>query len=397
MTDPDGNTYLNFNDTTNPVGSGHPDILKALESQMKDLIHVSGMTALHEPYVKLAETLKSYIPGRSRRIAYCTTGTEACDLAINLCRSYTHKPIILSYLGSYHGKTGTALGATTVRSSLRKHVRPLISEILYMHYPYCYRCPMEESYPECDVRCLKSLAETFETIAHPEDIAGIIFEPIQIHGGVVVPPDKYFSVLEKICADQEVITIDDEVYTGFCRTGRFFAAEYWRMVPDIICMGKAMGGGMPIAAISTEKKIAESCELICRGSFGSFAGHPLSCVAALANIQVLSRDKLAEKAVRRGEYIMRVLSEFSEKSRLIGDVRGRGLLIGVELVRDKKTKTPATREAGLIIEKALRAGLIIGREGRYGQVLKLSPPLTITAEDIDKALSILEALLNKAQ
>ena len=397
LTDVDGNTYLNFNDTTNTLGSGHPGILKVLKDQMKELVHISGATALYEPYVELAETLKNYVPGRSVRIVYCTTGSEACDLAISLSRWYTQKPIILSYLGSYHGKTGTTLGATTVRSSLRKHVKPLISEVLYLPYPYCYRCPVSENYPECDIRCLKSVDETFERTAPPEDVAAVIFEPIQIHGGVVVPPDKYFPALEKMCGKREVMTIDDEVYTGFCKTGRFFAAEHWGIVPSIFCMGKAMGGGMPIAAISADKRIIESCELAYRGSFGSFAGHPLSCVAALENIRVLRREKLAEKAARQGDYIRKILSELSKKSRLMGDVRGKGLLIGVELVKDKKTKNPATNEAGRVVEKAMQKGLLIGREGRYRQVLKLSPPLTITREETDKALSILEEVLKRAQ
>jgi len=397
LTDVDGNTYLNFNDTTNPLGSGHPNILRALERQMKSLVHISGATALYEPYVELAETLKSHVLGRSVRIVYCTTGTEACDLAINLTRWYTQKPIILSYLGSYHGKTGTTLGATTVRSSLRKHIKPLISEVLYLPYPYCYRCPLNQSYPECDILCLKSIDEIFERAVPPEEVAAVLFEPIQIHGGVVVPPDEYFPALEEMCERQEVMTIDDEVYTGFCKSGKFFAVEHWGIAPDILCMGKGMGGGMPIAAVSAEKKIVDSCELVHRGSFGSFAGHPLSCVAALENIRVLKQEKFAEKALRQGDYIKKILSEFSGKSKLVGDVRGKGLLIGVELVKDKKMKTPAAEEAGRVVERAMQEGLLIGREGRYGHVLKLSPPLTITSEETDRALRILEAVLKKSQ
>jgi len=396
--DVDGNTFLNFTDSTNPLGGCHPEIINAIQNQINKLIHISGATALYEPYVKLAEVLKEILPYSNKRdikIVYCVTGTEACDYAIQLAKFHTDRNIILCYLGAFHGRTGTTLGVTTSEAKLRQYNKQIISNIIYLPYPYCFRCNFGKEYHECNFECIKYISNLFETAAIPTDVAGIILEPIQIHGGVIEPPKEYLPLIKKICRQYGIMIIDDEVYTGFCKTGKFFAIEHSGIEPDIVCLGKPMGGGMPIAAISANKEVIDPWELPYYGSLGSFAGHPVSCMTALTNIQVLQKEKIVENAAKIGNIIIKELRDISTENEIIGEVRGRGLLIGIELVKNHHSKSPAIEEAKKIARMAMKKGLLIGRSGLYRHVLKLTPPLTITKEEAEKALEILKGSLSE--
>ncbi len=396
LKDVDGKSYLDFAQQTVGIGHRTPEVVEAIERQIKKLIHITGSAALTESFIDFAEKIRTLLPGRLRqgKILFCTTGTEACDYSVGLARFYTKRGIVCSYQDSFHGLTGTTLGLTG-ECHFRRHNVPLITETCYLPYPYCYRCSFGLCYPDCELRCLDYVEIMFETVAPPDNVAAIIVEPMQIHGGVVVPPNDYLPKLKDLCEKYNVLLLDDEVYTGIGKSGKFLAIEHWNVEPDIICLGKALGGGLPMAAVASRKEIIDSWNLcsVGGGRLGSFGGHTMVCEAASAHIETMVKNKMIENASKVGEHLLKSIRDIAVKQEKIGDVRGKGLLIGIEMIKDKKKKTPAIDEAKQVVKRALEMGLLIVRVGRYGQTLKLCPPLCVTIEEADKAVGILDEIL----
>lgn len=388
--DVDGNIFLNFNSSINAVGEGHPRVVEAIRDQITRLIGGSGI-----PFIECAEKLKSMLPGELRKgkIGYTTTGSEAIDLMTRMARDYTKKRIIIGFHGTHFGE-GTSDCSRLAGDSGHMYkggIIPLISEIFFAPWPYCYRCPMGHSPENCDLNCLAYFREIFETLS-PENVAGIIAEGLPANSGVLVPPPGYLQGLRALCNDNEIMLLVDEVFSGFGKTGKMLAVENWGIVPDLVSLGKSMGGGLPISAVATKADVIDKCGSIARGTVGSFSGNVVSCAAAIATMEVIQEEKLLEKASTLGSYIKRRLEEMAEKNDIIGDVRGIGLMLGVELVEDRKTKAPATEQAKKIQEQTYKGGLLIGRQGRYGygNVLRMTPYLETTKEQADLALDILE-------
>jgi 4-aminobutyrate aminotransferase/(S)-3-amino-2-methylpropionate transaminase len=390
--DLDGNIFLSFNPSINAVGYNHPKVVKAVQEQ---IVNISGGAGLSIPFVECAEKLKSMLPGglNSGKVGYTATGSEAIDLMTRLARDYTKKKIIISFHGINFGEgTVDCSRLSGVGTHMFKGgLSPLITEVLYAPWPYCYRCPMGHTLDSCNFSCLNYFREIFESY-HPDQIVGVIIEGLPANSGVLVPPTGYLQGLKKICEENGLLLLVDEVFSGFGKTGKFLSVENWDIVPDIVCLGKSMGGGLPISAVATSADIIDKSGSIARGTVGSFSGQIIGCVAAIATMEIIQEEKLLERSQKIGNTIKKRFIELSEQHEIIGDIRGVGSMIGIELVKDRKTKAPANEYVSKVVEHAYRSGLLIGGYGRYGNrnVIRLTPHLVTTDEQVEIALEILE-------
>lgn len=386
----DGNTYLDFTSGAHCCNIGHssPIVIAAIREQISKSI--SSYPRFQPIHVKLAEKLQEIAPGKLRdgMINFCNTGTDATEFSMKIARAYTGRVAFMAYDGSFHGKSFGALSLTASSSRLRSRYLPLLSEILHVPYPYCYRCVFGCEYPSCKLRCVDYIQRLFETVIHPENIAAFFVEPIQWHGGVIVPPLDYFERIRDLCTTHGILLVDDEVATGFGRTGKLFGIENWHVEPDILYLGKPIAAGMPLGVVIADKKIMKVST-----SGGTFSGHPVSCAAALAHIEIVQKQKLCQRAQRVGQYVIKRLKEMSEVYEIIGDIRGKGLMLGAELIRNHQEKTPASCETSEVVHKAFQKGLLVLPSGLYENVLRISPPLTITEKEVDGGLNILENAL----
>ena len=383
--DPDGNVFMDFisGRCVLNVGHRHPKVVGALRQPLAHVTH--GLTA---DAIRLQEELFRVTPGDfPKKAAFSLSGSAANDCAIKLARHATGRPYIIAFSGAYHGVT---YGALSVSSYLPRMVRgfgPNVPGVYHMPYPYCYRCPFGLEYPDCDLRCLRYIEEyAFKSYLPPDEVAAAIVEPIAGDAGWIVPPEGWLKGLKEMCERHGILLIDEEIQTGFGRTGRWFACENWGVEPDIIVLGKSMAGGVPMSAV------VGGAELFKDFYHGhTFSGHPLGCAAALANIEVIEEENLVENSAKMGNYMKTRLKVMMDGHRVIGDVRGLGLLIGVEIVTDRETKRPSVEEADAICAEAFRRGLYTIRMGAYGTAnLRVAPPLVITEEQADAALDILE-------
>ncbi len=396
--DLDGNAFLSFSASINAVGFNHPKVIEAVQKQLQTSLGGAGQSV---PFIEYAEKLRKWLPGElsDGKIGYTATGSEAIDLMTRLARDYTKKRIIISYHGLNFGE-GTidcSRLAGVGKHMFKGGLSPLITEVLYAPWPYCYRCPIGHNFENCKLMCLSYFREIFESY-YPEEIVGIIIEGLPANSGVLAPPPGYLQGLRKICDENGILLLVDEVFSGFGKTGKFLSVENWDIVPDIVCLGKSMGGGLPISAVATSSDIIDKSGSIARGTVGSFSGNVVSCAAAIATLEVMGEEKLLEKASRQGLMIRQRLNELSERFENIGDIRGIGFMIGIELVEDRETKAPANDLADRIVDNAYRKGLLIRSMGRYGNknVIRLTPHLVTTKEQIEVGLSILEESFESA-
>lgn len=382
--DIEGNTYIDFTAQSHNVGHNHPKIRDALKKYIETEKPIGVKTLL-------AEILKDIAPEGllNSRVSFSCSGTSAAEKALKIVRSHSGRPLIMTFLGSYHGGSIGTMSLSMSGSELRRGCH-LSTGVAYVPYPYCYRCPFGQEYPDCGFECINAINDAFEAIAHPRDIAAFFVEPIQAHGGIVLPPDEYFVKLRKICDEHKILLVSDEVVTGFGRTGKMFGMETWDIEPDVIFMGKPIADGLPLGAVIGSEEIMKHARLL-----SSMDGNALSCAASLANIDVILRENLMENSLKVGGYMMNRLKEMQEKHNIIGDVRGKGLMLGVELVKDMNGKKPAGKEARKILEKAYHKGLLMLIGGMYHQVFRITPPLNITIEQADEGLKILDSILGE--
>lgn len=384
--DTDGREYLDFFGGILTVIAGHCNdtITEALVDQARTLQHVSTLFPTI-PQVELAEKLAQITPGRLQKSFFTNSGTEANETAILLARAYTGRHEVVALRHSYSGRSALAMSLTA--NYAWRIGGSGVSGIVHAHNAYCYRCPFEKTYPDCNLICARDIEEMIRT-ATSGQLAAFIAEPIQGVGGFVTPPKEYFPIVAEIIRRYGGVFISDEVQTGFGRTGgKWFGIEHWGVEPDIITAAKGMANGTPIGATIATPEIADSLKGLTISTFG---GNPVTARAAKATIDFLESEKLLENAQVVGEYLKDRLKELQEKFPLIGDVRGMGLMQGVELVRNRKTKEPAVEETKRLMDQAKDNGLIIGKGGLYGNVIRISPALTCTRTDVDIALRLLE-------
>ena len=394
--DVDGNEYIDFNSglVCMNVGHNHPKVIEALKKQLERFLHYSNTDFYYREVVDLAERLCEITPGKfEKKVYYGNSGTEAVEAAIKLAKWHTRKPRFIGFISAFHGRTTGSLSFTASKPVQRRYFFPLMPGVTHVPYPYCYRCPFKQTFPDCNYWCIDFIDEyVLQKYVPPEEVAAILFEPIQGEGGYVVPPEGYFQRLKKLADKYGILLIDDEVQAGMGRTGRWFAIEHWEVEPDIICMAKALASGLPLGAIIARAKIMDWEG----GSHAStFGGNPLSCVAAMAVIDTIKEQNLLENAARQGNYIMKRLRELAEQSEIIGDVRGKGLMIGVEIVEDKDSKKPAPNLAKEIMMRSWKRGVAIITCGV--STLRIAPPLIITRELVDAALEIVEDTIKEVE
>lgn len=396
LKDVDGNVFLDLSSGMFVMNYGYsnPGIVEAVKKQAGKLSHFAGTDFYYEPQVKLAEKLVKITPGRfNKRVYYANSGAEAVESAFKCARWHTRRPLMITYRGAFHGRTFGAMSLSSSSSKHQKHFAPLVPGARFMPYPYCYRCPFGEEYPGCNFLCIEYIRDALTHEIQPMDVAAVITEPIQGSNGYIVPPKEYYPIIKEMCEENDWLFISDEVQASIGRTGKMFGIEHWDIEPDIICMAKALGGGfIPMGAIIAKDEIMD-WEAGTHAS--TFGGNILGCAAAIAGIEFLEKEKLHERAGKLGEFAIKRLSEIMEDHSLIGDVRGKGFMIGVELVKDKGTKEHAIEERGELIRTSLNKGLITFPGGK--SVIRIAPSLNIKREDLEKGLNIFEEALTEVE
>ena len=392
--DVDGNSYLDFNASDYNLGPRPPDIVvKAIQEQTSKLV-LHCMAGKMKPYIDFAEKIKTILPGELKdgKITSMSAGSEVNEMAMYIARAVTGRPLILSYIGAWHGELPYIMGI--MARNMKYRTPPDIYNIVHLPYPYCYRCPFGLEYPECTLQCVKYIKMQLETVAPPHQTAGLIFEAIQVPNGFIFPPKEYWPKIQKICEKHGILMIVDEIIAAQ-RTGKWWGIENWSVVPDMLTTAKSLAFGVPLSILAGKKEIMDKALEIARvaGMKSSMGGSPLGCAAAIAGIEFIEKENLLDKAVKDGEYFMKGLAEMAEKHELIGDIRGKGLLVGVELVKDKETKEPATKEAYNVCLESFKRGLVFATYGMYDNVLRFFPPLITTRLQFDKALNILNEAL----
>ncbi len=387
--DVDGNRFLDFAAGISTVSTGHchPEVVAAIKTQAETLIHICYTDFYYPIYVDLCEQLARIAPmSGDRRVFLTNSGAEAVETAMKLARVRTGRQKIVGFFGAFHGRTYGAMSLTASKPVQRKGYAPFLPEVLHTHYAYCYRCPVNRKPESCSVECLDLLTETyFHTSVDPQEVAAVIVEPVQGEGGFIPPHKAFLPRLQEICRRHGILLVADEVQSGMGRTGRMFALEHYGIDPDMIILAKGIASGMPIAAVIARADVMKWND----GGHGStFGGNPVSCASALATLRLL-QGGLVENAGRVGAYLMERLRALQKKHRRIGDVRGLGLMVGVEVVRDPATREPAPDLRNEVIERAFERGLLTLPCG--ASTIRLSPPLVVREADVDKAVPILDA------
>lgn len=384
--DVDGNRFLDFAAGIAVIATGHchPDVVAAIQKQAGELIHMSGTDFYYENMVELAEKLAEIAPGNGeRRVYFGNSGTEAIEAAMKLARYYTKRDKFIAFYGCFHGRTMGSLSLTASKAVQRKGFGPLLGGVVHMPYPDTYRA-LGQNADECTAQCLDFLEnQIFHRLADPADVAAIFIEPIQGEGGYVAAPHAFLQKLQKICRQHGILLVADEVQCGMGRTGKWWASDHANIDPDIICVAKGIASGMPLGAMIARSSVM-NWEPGAHAS--TFGGNPVCVAASLATIDLLEK-KYMENARKMGEFILAKIADWPEKYRIVGDVRGKGLMIGVEIVQDKKTKERAPALRNKIVDRAFLKGLLILGAGE--NTIRLAPPLVIDEEQAEYAVRAL--------
>jgi 4-aminobutyrate aminotransferase len=393
VTDVDGNSFLDFSSGIGVVATGHchPEIIKTIRTHADKFIHMSGTDFYYDVQSLLAEKLAEIVPGaKNRKVFFGNSGAEAVECAMKLARYHTKRPGYIAFTGGFHGRTFGALSLTASKAVQKKYFAPLLPTVTHVPYAYCYRCPFNVEYPACDLACVRYIDEVvLGKIVAPEDIAAMFVEPIQGEGGYVIPPKGFLPALRKLCSKYDILLVDDEVQAGMGRTGRMFGIEHFNTKADIYCVAKGIASGMPISACVSKAGIMDWQPGAHASTFG---GNPIACAVALKTIQLLEGG-LISNAAAMGRIALARLHELEKRYDCIGDVRGKGLMIGVELVADRKTKEPVSDKRNAVVYEAFKQGLLL--LGAGATVVRLIPPLVVSEDEIHTSIDIFEKALKK--
>jgi 4-aminobutyrate aminotransferase len=393
--DVDGNVFLDCaaGIAVNSTGHSHPAVVRAIADQAQKFLHMSGTDFYYEPQVRLAEEMAAIAPiSGGVRTFFGNSGTEAVEACVKLARFTTGRQNIIAFLGGFHGRTMGSLALTASKAVQRRGFGPLLPGVYHAPYADCYRCPLGLRPETCAAECLDFIEDQlFAHLVTPDEVAAIVVEPIQGEGGYVVAPDQFLQRLRVLTRTHGILLVADEVQSGMGRSGKMFAVEYTGVEPDAMAIAKGIASGMPLGvAVSRAGLMAWP-----PGAHAStFGGNPVSCAAALATIKLL-RDRLVANAAEVGGRLMNGLRALADTHRLIGDVRGRGLMIGIELVRDRTTKERATDERDKVVDAAFRRGLLLLGAGK--NAIRFSPPLVLTREQADVAVRIFDEALTEVE
>jgi 4-aminobutyrate aminotransferase len=384
----DGRRYLDFASgiaVTN-LGHCHPDVLRAAHEQLDKLVHTS-VVAHHQPAIELAERISALAPGKLDKIFFANSGAEAVEGAIKLARYVTGRSALVAFQGAFHGRTYGALSLTASKSYYRERYEPFLPGVYHVPYPYAYRNPSGPGDEATLKFVFDYIDEMLDTRVPPRNIAAFIVEPVLGEGGYVVPPAEFMPRLRKLCDQHGILLIADEVQSGYGRTGKMFACEQTGVVPDIMTLAKSIASGLPLSAIVASSKLMDQWEPAAHGS--TFGGNPVSCAAGVATLEVFEREKILENATAKGAELIRRLRELKEKTPAIGDVRGLGLMVGIELVNQDGSPNKELQKK--IRQVCLDSGMVVLSCGPHDNVLRLVPPLNISQEELDEGWEILSA------
>jgi 4-aminobutyrate aminotransferase len=407
ITASDGKTYLDCFSGISVVNAGHnhPKVIAAAKAQMDKLVHCCTYVYYNRPAALLAKRLSEIMPGKLQKTFFGNSGAEALEGAMRLAKQFTGKKELVALAQSFHGRTVGTLSITG-NYGRKKGSGPYMSGVAFAPAPHFYRCPFKTKTPD---ECAAACAEAIEDVIRSQtsgDVAAFIAESVLGEGGIIVPPDNYFKYAKAVCDKHGILFICDEVQSGFGRTGKMFAIEHYGVVPDIMTTAKGIADGFPLGAFTARADVGGAFKP--GDHLSTFGGNPISCAAALANIEVMLDEKLPENAAARGEQIMKRLRKTAETAPLIGDVRGKGLMIGVELVKPEsasgrgvgaanKQKTPAAAETKEVRKLCREAGVLVGAGGTFANVIRLQPPLTLTAAEADRICDVMSDAVAKVQ
>jgi len=381
ITDVEGKEYIDFAGGigVNNVGHCDDEVLKAIHNQIKNYIHTCFHVVMYEPYVELASRLNHITPGNfSKKTMFVNSGAEGVENAIKIARHATGRPATIAFEDAFHGRTLLTLSLTSKMKPYKFGFAPYVPEIYRMPYAYCYRCGFGLEYP-----------------SSPEQVAALIVEPVLGEGGFVVPPKEYFKILHKICQEQGIVFVADEVQTGFGRTAKMFAMEHYEVAPDIVVTGKSLAGGLPLSAITGKAEIMDHPQV--GGLGGTYGGNPVACRASLALLDEFEKKNILARAEKKGIRVLERFKELQNQYPIIGDVRGLGAMVGMELVKDRKTKEPATEFTKQLINRCREKGLLMISAGTHSNIIRPLMPLIITSEQLESGLSIIEESLSELQ
>ena len=391
--DADGNEFIDFAAGVGvlQLGHQHPEVIEAINKQSRKLIHYPFSGFSHTIGIELAERLTNISCISKPKVALANSGTESVETAIKLVRWHTKRPRLIAFIGGFHGRTYGALSCTADKTTFLNRFFPLVPGVTHVPYPYCYRCAFKQSFPECDYWCVDFIKEhVLEQYVPAEETAAIIIETILGEGGYVPPPPDYYKKLRNLTQEYGLLLILDEIQSGFGRTGKWWAVEHYGIEPDIVCFSKGVASGLPLGGILAKPEIMDWLPAT---HYSTFGGNPVACAAALAVINIIERDRILVNTTKVGEHIIKVCKELSEKYPIIGDVRGKGLMIGLELVEDSVKRKPAVEKCKKFLIESLKKGVLMLRCGV--STIRLVPPLNIDVELADVVLNIMEQVLRE--
>lgn len=394
LEDPDGNRFLDWIGGVGVLNIGYsqPEVVEAVKEQADKYFHGIFNVYVHEGYVRLAEMFNRVIPCKGERMKtyFANSGAEANENAVKIAKAYTGRDNIICFSGAFHGRTNLTM-ALTAKKSYALGMGPFPSGIYRAEFPYLYRAPKGYTEEEAIQYYIDELHKLFDEAAPANEVAAIIIEPLQGEGGFIPAPIAFVKQLREICDENGIMLIADEVQCGNCRTGKYFASEYWKeegAAPDIISTAKSMGAGVPISAITARAEVMDAAPVGTIG--GTYCGNPLACAAAIRTMEIMQKEDYCGKAIHIGKCVMEAMEEMKEKYSVIGDVRGLGAMIGVEFVKDKASKEPNPQFVSTVIQSALQKGLMLENAGSAGNVIRFLAPLSITDKQMEAGLHIFE-------
>ena len=371
------------------VGHSHPKVVAAIKDQAEKFTHTCFMVVPYEPAVTLAEKLCAVTPGDfPKTTLFVNSGAEAVENAVKIARYYTKRSAVIAFENGYHGRTLLTMSLTSKVKPYKLGFGPFAPEVYRMPYAYCYRCSFGLKYPDCGVICADYLNQFFISHVAAEKTAAVIAEPVTGEGGFITPPPEYFPKLINICRDNGILFISDEIQTGMGRTGKMFAMEHWKVEPELVTVAKSLAAGMPLSAVVGKKEVMEVVHPF--GLGGTYGGNPVACRAGLAVMEIFEEENLVQTAEALGKKLRKRFDAFHKEYGLIGEVRGMGPMLALELVKDRETKEPATDEAKALVQFCYERGLIILACGNFGNIIRTLMPLVITDEELDRGLTIME-------
>lgn len=390
VTDVDGNVYLDLAGGIGVMNVGHsqPAVVDAVKKQVERFTHTCFSVAPYESYIALAERLAAITPGKfAKKTFLVNSGAEAVENAVKIARHATGRPGVMVFEDGFHGRTLFALSLTSKVSPYKVGFGPFASGILRVPYAYCYRCPVSRTFPECEFECVHSIEQYFRRYADPKSIAAVVVEPVLGEGGFVVPPVGFLTELAALCRKYGILIIADEVQTGFGRTGRMFACEHEGLEPDLLVIAKSLAAGFPLAAIVGRADLMDGP--VEGGLGGTYVGNPVACAAALAVLDLFESGDFLARAESIGVRIEARAKEWASRFAFVGDVRRRGAMVAVELVRNRATKAPAKEETQQIVRHAYEHGVLLIAAGTFGNVIRFLAPLVMTDDELDEALDVM--------